>query len=106
MPNARACGPLPSWSSARWSRCATSSGTAWGSSLRQMSAAEIVLLAHGSPDPRHSAGVEALAARVREHAPGRPVHTAYLDHQPPGPLEVAAALAGPAVLVPVLVMPA
>jgi sirohydrochlorin ferrochelatase len=69
-------------------------------------AAEIVLLAHGSPDPRHSAGVELLAARVRERAPERRVHTAYLDHHPPAPLDVAAALAGPAVVVPVLVTPA
>jgi sirohydrochlorin ferrochelatase len=69
-------------------------------------APEIVLLAHGSPDPRHAAGVEALAARVRERAPGRPVHTAYLDHHSPTPVDVAGTLSGPAVVVPALVTPA
>ena len=69
-------------------------------------APEIVLLAHGSPDPRHAAGVEALAGRVRERAPGRPVHTAYLDHHRPSPVDAAVGLTGPAVVVPVLVTPA
>jgi sirohydrochlorin ferrochelatase len=67
---------------------------------------EIVLLAHGSPDRRHRAGVEVLAEHVRERAPGRVVRTAYLDHHAPTPLEVAALLTGPAVVVPVLVTPA
>lgn len=66
----------------------------------------IVLLAHGSPDPRHAAGVEALAARVRERTPGRAVHTAYLDHHPPSPADAAVDLLGPAVVVPVLLTPA
>ena len=64
-----------------------------------------MLLAHGSPDPRHAAGVEALAARVRALAPARPVHTAYLDHHPPSPAE-AAERAGSAAVVPVLLTPA
>ena len=65
----------------------------------------VVLLAHGSPDPRHARGVEALAARVRGLAPHRPVHTAYLDHHPPTPAEAAVAAAtGP--VVPVLLTPA
>lgn len=68
-------------------------------------AAGIVLLAHGSPDPRHAQGVEALAERVRALAPGRPVHTAYLDHHPPGPAE-AAERAGSGAVVPVLLTPA
>jgi len=67
---------------------------------------DIVLLAHGSPDPRHAAGVEDLATHVREHSPGRPVHTAYLDHHPPGPRDAADALSGRAVVVPVLLTPA
>ena len=69
-------------------------------------APEIVLLAHGSPDPRHAAGVEDLATRVREHSPTRTVHTAYLDHHRPGPTDTADALAGRAVVVPVLLTPA
>jgi sirohydrochlorin ferrochelatase len=65
----------------------------------------VVLLAHGSPDPRHARGVEALAARVRGLAPHRPVHTAYLDHHPPTPAEAAVA-AGSGPVVPVLLTPA
>lgn len=65
----------------------------------------IVLLAHGSPDARHSRGVEALAARVRALAPDRPVHTAYLDHHPPSPAE-AADRARHGAVVPVLLTPA
>lgn len=68
-------------------------------------APDIVLLAHGSPDPRHGEGVDALARRVREAAPGRGVHTAYLDHHPPTPAE-AAPQAGSGVVVPVLLTPA
>lgn len=67
---------------------------------------DIVLLAHGSPDPRHAQGVEALAARVRALAPHRPVHTAYLDHHPPSPRETGMALGSHAVVVPVLLTPA
>jgi sirohydrochlorin ferrochelatase len=66
---------------------------------------DIVLLAHGSPDPRHRHGVDALARRVRAAAPGRGVHTAYLDHHPPTPADAAAA-AGSGVVVPVLITPA
>jgi sirohydrochlorin ferrochelatase len=70
-----------------------------------MTEADIVLLAHGSPDPRHASGVEALARRVRAAAHGRGVHTAYLDHHAPTPAE-AAAQAGHGVVVPVLLTPA
>lgn len=68
-------------------------------------APDIVLLAHGSPDPRHASGVEALARRVRAAAPGRGVHTAYLDHHGPTPAD-AAEQAGHGVVVPVLLTPA
>ena len=67
---------------------------------------DIVLLAHGSPDPRHRAGVEALADHVRAMASHRAVHTAYLDHHPPAPADVARALGPEAVVVPVLLTPA
>ena len=70
------------------------------------SAPDIVLLAHGSPDPRHATGVEQLAANVRARTPGRAVHTAYLDHHPPGPIEAAGVIDGRAVVVPVLLTPA
>ena len=65
----------------------------------------VVLLAHGSPDPRHARGVEALATRVRTLAPSRPVHTAYLDHHPPTPGQAAEA-AGSGPVVPILLTPA
>lgn len=63
----------------------------------------VVLLAHGSPDPRHAAGIEALADLVRQRHPG-PVHTAFLDHHPPQVGDVAAVLphGRPVLLVPVL----
>ena len=52
----------------------------------------LVILAHGSPDPRHAAGAEAVADRVRALAGERPVHLAYLDHHPPSVADVAATL--------------
>ena len=67
---------------------------------------DIVLLAHGSPDPRHSRGVEMLAGRVRTLAPARRVHTAYLDHHAPSPKDAAGAVAQDTVVVPVLLTPA
>lgn len=65
--------------------------------------APVVLLAHGSPDPRHAAGIEALTTLVRERYAG-PVHTAYLDHHPPAVGDLAAVLdpSAPVVLVPAL----
>ena len=48
-------------------------------------AATIVLLAHGSPDPRPAHGIEALAARVAVLDPGREVRSAYLEHHGPTP---------------------
>jgi sirohydrochlorin ferrochelatase len=67
---------------------------------------DIVLLAHGSPDPRHAQGVETLATHVRELAPHRTVHTAYLDHHGPSATEAGADLGDHVVVVPVLVTPA
>jgi sirohydrochlorin ferrochelatase len=69
-------------------------------------APDIVLLAHGSPDPRHAQGVETLAKHVRTLAPRRTVHTAYLDHHAPSPKQTAALLGSRAVVVPVLLTPA
>jgi sirohydrochlorin ferrochelatase len=70
------------------------------------SSPDIVLLAHGSPDPRHRRGVEQLAARVRRLAPRRAVHTAYLDHHPPSPADAALAAGSGAAVVPILLTPA
>ena len=70
-----------------------------------MTARDLVLLAHGSPDERHRQGVERLAARVGALAPGRRVRTAYLDHHPPTPNDVAQEV-DDAVVVPVLLTPA
>jgi len=61
----------------------------------------IVILAHGSPDPRHAAAVEAITSRVRELVGGRTVHTAYLDHHAPSVTDVAAVASG-GVLAPLL----
>lgn len=54
----------------------------------------IVILAHGSPDPRHAAAVEAITGRVRQIVGARAVHTAYLDHHGPSATEVAAVATG------------
>ncbi len=63
-------------------------------------APSLVLLAHGSPDPRHAEGVERVAGHVRRAWAGA-VRTAYLDHHPPTPAEVAEGLSG-GVVVPLL----
>ena len=63
-----------------------------------MSAADlaVVLLAHGSPDPRHARGVERLAVRVRDIAATRGTNErvlcAFLDHNTPTPEDAAASL--------------
>ncbi|WP_250027539.1 sirohydrochlorin chelatase [Paractinoplanes maris] len=63
----------------------------------------VVLVAHGSRDPRAAASTEALARAVRRAHPSWEVHAAYLDHAGPRPLDVLAALPGRrAVLVPLL----
>ena len=53
----------------------------------------LVLLAHGSPDPRHAQGVEAVVEQVRRRWRG-PVHAAYLDHHGPSPVDVGRRLSG------------
>lgn len=68
--------------------------------LLQSAARPIVLLAHGSPDPRHAEGAEAVAEQVRRLWPGQ-VHTAYLDHHAPSAADVAQRLTG-GLLVPLL----
>ncbi|MER7440667.1 sirohydrochlorin chelatase [Micromonospora avicenniae] len=66
----------------------------------------VVLVAHGSRDPRAGAATRALVRAVRAARPGVPVSASWLDHTEPGPTEVLRALAGAgrhrAVLVPLL----
>ncbi|GAA2889339.1 hypothetical protein Acy02nite_58380 [Actinoplanes cyaneus] len=63
----------------------------------------VVLVAHGSRDPRAAASTEALARAVRQARPEWLVRATYLDHAGPRPLDVLAALGRRrAVLVPLL----
>jgi sirohydrochlorin ferrochelatase len=64
----------------------------------------VVLVAHGSRDPRAAASTEALARAVRRARPEWVVRASYLDHAGPRPLDLLAALPGGsrAVLVPLL----
>lgn len=64
----------------------------------------VVLLGHGSPDPRAAAGLRSLARAVARRLPGTDVHAAFLDHDEPGLTALAIELTGDghthAVLVP------
>ena len=66
----------------------------------------VVLLAHGSRDPRAARATEALARAVGEMHPLWDVRASYLDHSVPRPRQVLADFAarghGRAVLVPLL----
>ncbi|MFJ6139084.1 sirohydrochlorin chelatase [Kitasatospora sp. NPDC092286] len=61
----------------------------------------LLLIAHGSRDPRHAATVAALVGQVRALQPGLEVATAYLDHCAPRIPQVVARLTA-AVAVPLL----
>ncbi|MFJ4189070.1 sirohydrochlorin chelatase [Kitasatospora sp. NPDC089509] len=61
----------------------------------------LLLIAHGSRDPRHAATVAALVREVRAQRPALEVATAYLDHCAPRIPQVAARLTD-AVAVPLL----
>ncbi|MCX5213614.1 sirohydrochlorin chelatase [Kitasatospora sp. NBC_00240] len=63
----------------------------------------LLLIAHGSRDPRHAAAVEALVRRIRALRPALDVATAYLEFCAPRIPQVTGRLAGaPAVAVPLL----
>ncbi|MEU9128603.1 CbiX/SirB N-terminal domain-containing protein [Kitasatospora sp. NPDC048540] len=63
----------------------------------------MVLIAHGSRDPRHAATVDGLVALVRAARPSLEVATAYLDHCAPRIPQVTGRLDGrAAVAVPLL----
>ena len=61
----------------------------------------LLLIAHGSRDPRHAATVAALVEQVRAQRPALEVATAYLDHCAPRIPQVVGRLAD-AVAVPLL----
>ncbi|MFG3225079.1 sirohydrochlorin chelatase [Kitasatospora sp. NPDC048194] len=61
----------------------------------------LLLIAHGSRDPRHAATVAALVRQVRAQRPGLEVATAYLDHCAPRIPQVVGRLSD-AVAVPLL----
>ncbi|MBM2621147.1 cobalamin biosynthesis protein CbiX [Actinoplanes sp. LDG1-06] len=63
----------------------------------------VVLVAHGSRDPRAAASTQALARAVRRAHPAWDVYASFLDHAGPRPLDVLESLPGRrAVLVPLL----
>ncbi len=64
-----------------------------------MSAAPLVIAAHGSADERFAATVEAVAVRVRSLRPTLDVRVGYLEHGPP---HLADVVAEGAVVVPLL----
>jgi sirohydrochlorin ferrochelatase len=53
----------------------------------------LLLIAHGSRDPRHAATVQALTQRIRRLRPGTRVATGYLDHCAPRIPQVVGRLA-------------
>ncbi|QNS03536.1 sirohydrochlorin chelatase [Streptomyces xanthii] len=58
-----------------------------------MSRPVLLVIAHGSRDPRHAATVHALVREARAQRPGLRVETSFLDFNVPGPLGVLESLA-------------
>jgi sirohydrochlorin ferrochelatase len=70
---------------------------------RELPELGVVLVAHGSRDPRAAVATSALARAVGRAHPSWAVRAAYLDHAGPRPVDVLAALpARRAVVVPLL----
>ncbi len=68
-----------------------------------------VLLAHGSPDPRHAGTLENLRARVASSVRaggGGMAQLAYIEHDTPCPRRLGVGLRGEVTLVPMLITPA
>lgn len=68
-----------------------------------------VLLAHGSPDPRHSGTLGRLRSRVAAvlDAEGRgDTHLCYIEHDGPAPAALGPELTGDVTVVPMLLTPA
>lgn len=57
-----------------------------------MSSPALLVIAHGSRDPRHAATVHALVGRVRSLRPGLRVETAFLDFNGPSVSQALASL--------------
>lgn len=68
-----------------------------------------ILIAHGSPDPRHAATLERLRSRVegplREAGHGE-TRLVYIEHDGPTPREIAPELSEDVTVVPMLLTPA
>ncbi|MEY9966448.1 sirohydrochlorin ferrochelatase [Streptacidiphilus sp. MAP12-16] len=62
----------------------------------------LLLVAHGSRDPRHAATVTDLAAQVRARRPGLDVEVGYLDHCAPRIPQLLSRLEGEVVALPLL----
>jgi hypothetical protein len=62
-----------------------------------------LLIAHGSPDPRHKAMMRTLAGMVDDR--GLPCSAAYLEHDSPGVPQALGALTGPVVTLGMLLAP-
>jgi sirohydrochlorin ferrochelatase len=62
----------------------------------------LLLVAHGSRDPRAATTTRALARVVAAARPGLDVRVSFLEHAEPAPAEVLRAIGGPAVVVPLL----
>ncbi|GIH11248.1 sirohydrochlorin chelatase [Rhizocola hellebori] len=70
--------------------------------LRESSPRSVLLVAHGSQDPRAAACVRALARTVAAVRPGLDVRVAFLEQSPPSPAEVLRAMPAGTVVVPLL----
>ncbi len=62
-----------------------------------------LLMAHGSPDPRHKAMMRTLAGHVDDR--GLPCSAAYLEHNSPSVTDALAVLSGPVVTLGMLLTP-
>ncbi len=70
--------------------------------LPESSPSSVLLVAHGSQDPRAAACVRALARTVAAVRPGLDVRVAFLEHSSPAPAEVLRAMPSGTVVVPLL----
>ncbi|MBV9096782.1 MAG: hypothetical protein JO079_01880, partial [Frankiaceae bacterium] len=99
----RCCPTATARSAARRARAAASGARAAGPAPARWSAVStpdpaLLLVAHGSADPRFLTVVESIAARVRSLRPGLPVSVGLLDHGPPDVCDVPGAIAVPLLL--------
>src|SRR4051812_34411876 len=67
-----------------------------------MSPESLLLVAHGSRDPRHEVTISQIAAATRAARPGLDVRVGYLDHNGPSVTGALADLTAGAIAVPLL----